>query len=710
MPVGKPRLAIMASGRGSNAAALMDAVDSGFLAAEVALVISDRADAPVVASTAERGRPTAVIPREGTQDDHEEAILAAIDGAGIEVLLLAGYMRILSPSFLERFPGPILNIHPSLLPAFPGLDAPARQWEAGVATAGATVHLVDTGVDSGPILLQGRLVVRGDEGPDGLAHRILTEVEHRLYPRAVRLLLDERAAAAEGRVVEPPVRRALLSVADKTGIVDLARSLDALGAELIASGGTASALDEAGISVTRVEDVTGAPEMLGGRVKTTHPAIHAGILADRRDPDHVAALDALGHAPIDLVVGNLYPFASTVAAGDGRDEVIEQIDIGGPALIRAAAKNADGGVSVVTDPSDYPRLLSWLRAGRGVPWSVRRDMAAKAFALTATYDAAIADWASTGERVATPLPAYVTVRELRYGENPHQSGRLYQDGGGEGVAAGRLLQGKPLSYTNLLDLDAAHRAAGADGPHRCAVIKHTNPCGLAEAATQAEAFTRALSGDPMAAFGSVLGFNRRVEAATVAAIGDSRLFVECIVGPGFDPEARALLADRTNLRLLAVSGDGPTPHPVVHAVGGGLLVADPDPGPLPASEWRVVTEHAADAVVLAEMEFAMGVVALLTSNAVCVTSERTLRGAGAGLMSRIDACRLALEKAGDRAQGAVLASDAFFPFDDGVRLAARAGVAAVVQPGGSRRDQEVIDACNELGLAMAFTGRRHFRH
>jgi phosphoribosylaminoimidazolecarboxamide formyltransferase / IMP cyclohydrolase len=709
MPVGRPRLAIMASGRGSNAAALMDAAESGFLAAEVVLVVSDRSDARVVAATDERGVPTAVIPRTGTQGDHEAAILAALREAGADVLLLAGYMRLLSPAFLERFDGPILNIHPSLLPDFPGLDAAARQWEAGVTIAGATVHLVDGGIDSGPILLQGRLSVRGDEGPDGLAHRILTEVEHRLYPRAVRLLLDERAAAEEGRVIEPPLRRALLSVADKSGIVALAHELDASGVELVASGGTAAVLEEAGLPVTRVEDVTGAPEMLGGRVKTMHPSIHAGILADRRDPAHIAALHELGLAPIDLVVGDLYPFESAVASGARRDEVVEQIDIGGPALIRAAAKNADGGVAVVTDAFDHPRLISWLRAGRGVPWSVRRDLAAKAFALTAAYDTAIADWASTGERVASPLPEYGAVRELRYGENPHQAGRLYVRGRG-GVADGWLLQGRQLSYTNLLDLDSAHRAAGADGAHRCAVIKHTNPCGLAEAATQADAFTRALSGDPTAAFGSVLGFNRRVEAATVEAIGVSRLFVECIVAPGFDPDARALLADRPNLRLLAVSGDGPSPRPVVHAVGGGLLVADPDPGPVPATEWRVVTERSPDDVVLAEMEFAMRVVALLTSNAICVTSERTLRGAGAGLMSRIDACRLALEKAGVRARGAVLASDAFFPFDDGVRLAAEAGIAAVVQPGGSRRDQEVIDACNELGLAMAFTGRRHFRH
>lgn len=631
----------------------------------------------------------------------------ALHRAGAEHLLLAGYMRILSAEFLDAWPGRILNVHPSLLPDFPGLDAPARQWEAGVTVAGATVHVVDDGVDSGPILLQGRIEVRGDEGPDGLAMRILTEVEHRIYPRAVRLLVGELLEQAS----DPGhVRRALISVSDKAGVAELGRRLAACGVELIASGGTAATLADAGVPVTPVEAVTGAPEVLGGRVKTLHPAIHAGILADRRHPDHLADLDRNGHAPIDLVVCNLYPFEATLADDADRERLVEEIDIGGPTMLRAAAKNADGGVSVVVDPTDHARVLSWVETEGRIPQAVRRDLAATAFARVAAYDQAIAMWSQDGAAVDPGLPRFTASTPLRYGENPHQGAQLLIEEGGRGVAAGILLQGKELSFNNLLDLDAAYRAAHGDGPHRCAVVKHTNTCGLAEAETQAEAFTAALSGDPMAAFGGVLGFNSALEGATAAVIKESGLFVECIAAPAHTSEAIALLAGRTNLRLLAVPPGDPSPRRTFHTIGGGILVQEADPGPGPASEWRTVSRRPAAPEMLAEMSFAMRAVALLKSNAVCVTSGRTLRGAGAGLMSRVDATRLALEKAGPAANGAVLASDGFFPFDDSVRAAAAAGIAAVVQPGGSKRDDEVVAACDELGLVMVFTGRRHFRH
>ena len=661
--------------------------------AELVLVVSDNPEAPVLEKARRRGVPVAVVARDGSRGDHERALLETVAAAGAEHLLLAGYMRILSPRFLERFEGTILNIHPSLLPDFPGLDAQERQWEAGVTVAGATVHFVEEDVDSGPILLQGSIEVRGDEGPDGLADRILTEVEHRIYPQAVRTLVDRL------RDQTPRITRALFSVSDKTGIADFARRLAKLDVTLLASGGTAAALEEAGLGVTRVEEVTGAAEVLGGRVKTLHPAVHAGILADRRNPDHLRELSGSGYAPIDLVVCNLYPFERTLASGASRDAVVEDIDIGGPTLVRAAAKNADGGVTVVVDPADYDEVAEAIDASGSVPIDMRRRLAAKAFALIAGYDALIAGWA-TGR----------APKMLRYGENPHQDARLEADGSGRGVAAGTLLQGKELSYNNLLDLDAAYRAVFGPGPHRCAVVKHTNPCGLAEADTQAEAFHRALSGDPEAAFGGILGFNRRLEGATAGAIVDSGLFVECIAAPGFDASAQQVLSARKNLRLLAVPPGDPNPPRLVHAVGGGLLVQDADPGPADPSTWRVVTKTQITDDHWGEVGFAMRAVAILKSNAVCVTSDRTLRGTGAGLMSRIDACRLALEKAGDDTRGAVLASDGFFPFDDCVRLAAEAGIAIVIHPGGSRRDQDVIDACDELGLAMVFTGRRHFRH
>lgn len=667
----------------------MEAFETEIPDADLVLLVTDNPDAPVLDRAGRHGIPTAVVVREGSREDHEKALLDAV--ADADHLLLAGYMRVLSPWFLERFPGTILNIHPSLLPDFPGLDAPRQQWEAGITTTGATVHIVDETVDGGPVLIQGSIEVRGDEGPEGLATRIRTEVEHRIYPKAVRILLDRLDDPA------PTVTRALVSVSDKAGLADFARRLAKQGVTLIASGGTAAALEEAGVPVTAVGEVTGAREILGGRVKTLHPAVHSGILADRRNPDHMAELEKEGHSPIDLVVCNLYPFEQALASDAGREEVVEQIDIGGPTLVRAAAKNADGGVTVVVDLADYDEVAALVETSGSVPVDVRRRLAAKAWDRIAGYDTTIAGWANGRSR-----------RPLRYGENPHQEGWLEVDGSGRGVAAGTLLHGKELSYNNLLDLDAAYRAARGTG-YRCSIIKHTNPCGLAEADDQAEAFRRALTGDPEAAFGGILGFNRLVEEPTATAILESGLFVECIAAPGFDPGARDLLGSKKNLRLLAVPPGDPAPARVVHAVGGGTLVQGVDPGP-DEDEWQTVTRSPVPETLQGELRFAMSVAAVLKSNAVCVTGSRTLRGAGAGLTSRIDACRLALAKAGDLARGAVLASDGFFPFDDCVRLAAEAGVVAVVQPGGSRRDRDVIDACDDLGLAMVFTGRRHFRH
>ena len=703
----RPAFAILASGRGSNAEALMDAFESTLHDADLVLVVSDNPGAAVVAKAQSRGYPTAVVPLGSrSRREHEAAVLEALTAAAAAHLLLAGYMRVLSPWFLGEWEGTILNIHPSLLPEFPGLHAPARQWEAGVAAAGATVHFVTEEVDAGPVLLQRAIAVRGDEGPEGLAHRILTEVEHRIYPEAVRMVVDRLSAT---RRAPGEVRRALLSVSDKEGVVELARRLAKLDVALVASGGTAAALAEAGVPVTPVEAVTGAREVLGGRVKTLHPAVHAGILADRRDPAHMREMVVAGYEPIDLVVCNLYPFAGTVAAGAPEAEVIENIDIGGPTLIRAAAKNADGGVTVLTDPADYQALVAALEDGPVVPLEHRRRLAARAFGLVTAYDTAISAWMDGADEYPWS-DGFTGSQPLRYGENPHQEARLLVSARAGGVASGRLLHGKELSYNNLLDLDAAYRAAFGGEGHRCAVVKHTNPCGLAEAVDQAAAFGAALSGDPMSAFGSVIGFNRPVEEATAAAIAGSGLFVECIAAPGFDPGARAVLERKRNLRLFEVPPGDPTPPWHFVPVGGGVLVQRPDPGPGDPAEWQVVTERTPSADDLAEMAFAMSAVSFLKSNAICVTSDRTMRGAGAGLMSRVDACRLALEKAGGHAAGAVLASDGFFPFDDCVRLAAAAGVVAVVQPGGSRRDDGVIAACDEAGVAMVLTGRRHFRH
>lgn len=524
------------------------------------------------------------------------------------------------------------------------------------------------------------------------------------------------------------VRRALLSVSDKSGLGELGSALAAASVELLASGGTASALIAAGVPVTAVEQLTGEPEILDGRVKTLHPRIYAGLLADRREATHLDAIEQAGYAPIDLIVCNLYPFGRGLAESRERDELIELIDIGGPSLVRAAAKNADGGVAVVVDPADYGAVIAAVRAG-GLPQALRRQLAAKAFRVTADYDALIADWferTSGPEQEPEPqatfpprLGPFVRHTGLRYGENPHQRASLYhEDGARGGVALGQQLAGKELSYNNYLDLDLALRAVHGLPEFACAVVKHTNPCGLACAATQPLGFERALAGDPLSAFGSVLGFNRPLAGETAAAILASKTFVECIVAPGFTDEALALLRGRESLRLVAVPPVDPRPALQLHRIGGGLLVQETDPGVFgsgdgtdrDAGTWRLVTRRGLEPGWRDELRFALHAACILKSNAIAVTHGRALLGAGAGHTSRIDAAAQALSKAGAGASGAFLASDAFFPFPDCVERAAQAGIAAIIQPGGSIRDAESIAACDRLGLAMVFTGRRHFRH
>lgn len=517
------------------------------------------------------------------------------------------------------------------------------------------------------------------------------------------------------------IRRALISVFDKTEIIEFARGLADLGIEILASGGTADALRAQAIPMVAVEDFTGAKEVLGGRVKTLHPRIHAGILADRRVPEHGADLLANGYKTIDLVVCNLYPFESYLKQGKSRDELIEKIDIGGPTLLRAAAKNVDGGCTVIIDPMDYSKVLTLLSHNKTIPVVERRRLAAKAFRAVARYDLAIAAWtekeAQDPELAPPPqdlqVGSFSLVQPLRYGENPHQQAWLYTaDHESSGVARGHLLAGKELSYNNLLDMDAAYRAVyGLTGNHiGCSIVKHTNPCGMAIATSQESAFKQALAGDPVSAFGGIIGFNTAVELATVQAIKEAKLFVECIVAPGFTPEAQAELMRRENLRLFVVPSGNPAPMFHSHRIGGGLLVEDCDIGVSDPSTWQVVTSHQVHDSWWQELRFAMHAAAVLKSNAIAITRDMALRGAGAGQMSRVDATEQAIKKAGEFTRGAFMASDAFFPFSDCVELAARAGIVAIIQPGGSKRDQDSVAACDQHGIAMVFTGRRHFRH
>jgi phosphoribosylaminoimidazolecarboxamide formyltransferase/IMP cyclohydrolase len=503
--------------------------------------------------------------------------------------------------------------------------------------------------------------------------------------------------------------RAILSVHDKTGLVDFAHGLAALGFELVASGGTARALRSAGLPVIPVAQVTGSPEILGGRVKTLHPAIHGGILA-RRTPEHLAELAGHGILPFDLVVCNLYPFAMTVASpGATEAEAVEEIDIGGVTLLRAAAKNFES-VAVVCDPADYESLVAGWRAG-SVTLDERRRLALKAFRHTASYDAAIAAWLSGTVEKDEPLPTVLNlaaerVQLLRYGENPHQKAAFYRWSGSEGVF--QQLLGKELSYNNIVDLDAAWAMPQEFPQPAVAIIKHTNPSGLASAANLLEAYRLALACDPVSAFGSVIAVNREVDRALVEEIGS--LFVEVLAAPSYTADAMEWLAvHKKNCRVMA-GRPSAADAPVLRSAAGGLLAQTPDSTGVDESTWKVVTQRSPTEAERRSLAFAWLTVKHVKSNAIVFVQGTATVGVGAGQMNRVDSVDLAARRAGDRARGAVLGSDAFFPFPDGIESAAAAGVTAIVQPGGSLRDEDAITTADRLGLAMVFTGDRHFRH
>jgi len=504
---------------------------------------------------------------------------------------------------------------------------------------------------------------------------------------------------------------ALLSVSDKNRLTDFARTLTDLGWELVASGGTAKALTEAELTVIDVAQVTGAPEMLGGRVKTLHPTIHAGILARPTQEDR-AELDTHSLREIDMVVCNLYPFQETVASPDvSQDEAIEQIDIGGVTLLRAAAKNF-ARVTVICNPADYDSVVQELHKNGSISGSRRAELARKAFAHTAQYDAAITHYlsAQSGDDLPTRLAtSLVKVQEMRYGENPHQAAALYATSEDIGPLGGSLLQGKPLSYNNLLDLDAAWYAARSFTAPSVVIVKHLSPCGIASARDLVSAFPLALASDPVSAFGGVIAVNREFDKAIAENLGD--LFVEAIAAPTFSDEARQILASRKNCRLLAIDTDKSLEVGIEYrTIAGGVLVQQRDTGDPTGTEWRVVTERQPSEDEMAALKFAWRACQHVKSNAIVFVAGTATVGIGGGLPSRVDAVKLAASKAGEQAKGAVMASDAFFPFPDGIEAAAEAGVTAVVEPGGSVRDEQVIEAANHLGLAMVFTGVRHFRH
>jgi phosphoribosylaminoimidazolecarboxamide formyltransferase/IMP cyclohydrolase len=753
------RIAVGVSGTGSNLRALHAAAERGALDAEIALVFADR-DCPAIDWAVEQGIDTLVVPMPKLSEAEarasaNEVLAESLAALAPELIVLAGYMRVLGPKAVGGLKCPIVNLHPALLPAFPGAHAVRDALAAGVKVTGVTVHFVDDSLDGGPIIVQDSVPVLEGDTEETLFERIHA-VEHRLLPRAVGLALAGaltvesdgsravRVDAARAAEKMPVPKRALLSVSDKTGLAEFGAGLVRLGFELISTGGTAKALRAAGLPVTDVAAVTGFPEMLDGRVKTLHPRVHGGILADRRLASHREQLAAAAIEPFDLVVVNLYPFAAAAEKpGIAFDALVEEIDIGGPSMIRAAAKN-HASVAIVTSPDRYATVLAELEKSGRVGEGLRSALAVEAFRHTAAYDARIAAelpgrMAAAGVALpdeaglpgcADPYPPTLVaglekVETLRYGENPHQQAARYRRPGtskwaGPFATGGSILQGKALSYNNVLDASGADALGRALRGPAVVIVKHTNPCGAAERASLAEAWRDALAGDPVSAYGGVVALTREVDADTAEQM--AAIFLEVIVAPSYSAEALTILAKKTNLRLLEdpVLGSGevaPPPDPLgsIRVAGGAVLVTAPDLIPDDPAGWKVATSRAPTEGELRDLDLAWRLCRGVMSNSIVLVKNGMEIGLGSGQTSRVDAARQAVAKAiafqgPDALKGAACGSDAFYPFPDAVEVCLEAGVTAFAQPGGSIRDAEAIAAAEKAGAAMLITGVRHFRH
>ncbi len=720
------KIAVFASGEGTNFQALIDAAKSKRLGGEIALLVSNQQKAGVLRRAALSGVESLVLSPSDFKNlgDYDQRLVEECQKRKIDLICLAGFMIQIGPKLIKAFPWKILNIHPSLLPAFGGkglygLRVHQEVIKSGVRVSGCTVHLIDQDYDRGKIILQEAVPVFDSDDAESLSERV-REIEHRLYPKAVRLFLEGKIEVSEtGTRIKAPQnsgvkKRALISVSDKRGIVAFAKGLVNLGFEIVSSSGTAEVLKNNGISVLTVEEVTGFPEIFSGRVKTLHPLIFGGILMRRQNEEDIKDMAKHLIAPIDLVCVNLYPFSETAqkAASAFEPEVIEQIDIGGVALIRAAAKNFEH-VSVVVSPKDYPEVLKELELGAGkLSLSYRKALSGRAFEYTASYDAAISE-AFQPEKES--FPPVMTLRlskiqDLRYGENPHQKAALYLRLGDE--PGFEQLSGKELSYNNLLDAHAAWDCVSDFDEHACAIFKHATPSGVAAQKTLLEAFDRAWEADPLSAFGSVLAFNQVVGVEIAEKLANR--FVEVIEAVDFESGALTLLMKKPNLRILRRKLKKEW-RVQWRSLGTEILAGDPD-ALIWGQDWKVVTKRKPNSQEEKALRFAWVVSKHVRSNAIALAGPGFTVGLGAGQMSRVDSVHLAgvkykmWLKNHAEPNPLVLASDAFFPFADGIEAAVSLGISAIVQPGGSVRDSEVIAAADQHDIAMVLTGIRHFRH
>lgn len=711
------RVAILASGNGTNFEALTKQFQAGNIPGEEALLFCNHPKAPVIKRAERLHVPyeTFSVKECGGKEVYEKRLLQVLKNYKIDFIVLSGYLRVIGPTILNAYPNSIINLHPALLPKYPGLNSIGRafrDYQKGlIKETGVTVHFIDAHLDHGPIIAQEVVPIFADDTEDTLETRV-HETEHKLFPATLKKVLEDRIKTGEEKV-----KRAIVSVSDKTDLVPFVKGLVQNGYEIISTGGTKKVLDEAGVKTISVEDITNFPEILDGRVKTLNPYIHGGLLARRDKPEHMDTLKKLKITPIDLVCVNLYPFKETIENPTVElDNAIEQIDIGGPSLLRAASKNYRS-VTVVNDKADYDIVLKEINENGNTSLETRARLAAKVFRTTASYDALIAQYLTKQVKLEDPEKLTLTYdlkQKMRYGENSHQKAWLYEDAIPKkfSILEAEQLHGKKLSYNNIKDADEALRCIREfqDEPTVVA-MKHMNPCGIGRGDTLEEAWDRAYKADSVSIFGGVIALNRRVDFATAQKM--HKIFLEIIIAPGFDEDALKILEKKKNIRLLQLDfshENEPTRREIV-SVMGGILTQEQDTLVEDPKDWKVVTDTVPTEKQLKTMMFALKAVKHTKSNAIVVANDERTLGVGAGQPNRIDSAKIAIKHAeADIDENTVMSSDAFFPFNDCVEYAAKHGIKAIVQPGGSIRDQDSIDMANKYGVAMVFTGYRHFRH
>lgn len=710
------KIAILASGNGTNFEVLTKKFQAGEIPGTEALMFCNHPNAPVIKRAQRLGIPyeTFSVKECGSKQAYESRLLKVLKEYKIDFIILSGYLRVVGSTILNEYPDSIVNLHPALLPKYPGLNSIARafaDYQKGlIDKTGVTVHFIDARLDHGPIIAQKAVPIYPDDTEETLETRV-HETEHELFPMAVSEVIQKRMKRGN------KVKRALVSVSDKTNLVPFVKGLVENHYEIISTGGTKKKLDEAGIKTISVEEITGFPEILDGRVKTLNPYIHGGLLAERDKPEHMKTLEKLNIHTIDLVCVNLYPFKQTIEKPNVElADAIENIDIGGPSLLRAASKNY-ASVTVVTDQADYDRVLKEITENGDTNLKTRAELAAKVFRTTAAYDALIAEYLTKQTGLEDPEKLTLTYdlkQRMRYGENSHQKAWLYEDALPKkfSILQAEQLHGKKLSYNNIKDADEALRAIREFQAEPTVVaMKHMNPCGIGRGKTLEEAWDRAYEADSISIFGGVIALNRKVDLATAKKM--HKIFLEIVIAPGFDDDALAVLEKKKNIRLLQLDfshENEPVRYETV-SVMGGLLMQEQDVLNENVADWKCVTDVKPTEQQLKTMMFALKAVKHTKSNAIVVANNERTLGVGAGQPNRIDSAKIAVKHAGEAIDNtAVMSSDAFFPFGDCVEYAGKHGIKAIVQPGGSVRDQESIEAANKYGIAMVFTGYRHFRH